>query len=76
LQHHLRLEHPVHQTQELTIVDTLGQTTQQSLVVHPVEELLQVDVHHDAVSFRGPLAVVWTADGLEPPPTRSGEGSG
>lgn len=26
--------------------------------------------------FRGPLAVVWTADGLAPPPTRGGAGSG
>jgi hypothetical protein len=29
-----------------------------------------------APRFRGPLAVVWTADGLDPPCTRSREGSG
>ena len=38
------------QTDNAGIRDLLAQTVDQDVVVHPVEELLQVDIHHEAPS--------------------------
>jgi len=40
---HRRREHSVHELQEFPVLDALTQSSQEALVVHPVEELREVD---------------------------------
>ena len=48
---HARVEVAADQPQHSTVRDPFGQPSHQHVVVDPVKELLQVDIHHDAAAF-------------------------
>ena len=68
--HHARLQEATHDPQKTFVGDPASQPRHQDVVVHPVEELFQVHVHHDRsalrhVFLRLPQSVVRSASGTE-----------
>ena len=57
--HHTRLEIAVNQRSHPIVLDSLSYQAYQFIVIHPVKELLQIQVYHPSIS---PLDVCLSAD--------------
>jgi hypothetical protein len=49
-QHHPGFEHPANEFKDTLVLDPLGQSCQQPLVIDPVEEFRQINVHNGCVA--------------------------
>jgi len=48
--HDVRFEHPANENEPRSIAQSLCETRHQSLAIHPIEEFLQIEIHHPLVT--------------------------
>ena len=70
--HHARLEEAAHDAQQAFVVKAPGQAGHQDIVVHPVEDLLQIEIDHDVVAL-GDAAARLGKRGMRPAPRAKAE---